>query len=194
MNHEPEIHQRTSIRLKDYDYSQPGAYFITLVTIGRDNLFGQINEGEMKSNRYGEIVQKTWSNLSHHYSHISLDGFVIMPNHVHGIIVINDDNSKGESLKNVVASGIDSQNPSNLRDEQKTRPRLPAGHGLSEIVRWFKSFSARSINNLRGQTGQPVWQRNYYEHIIRNQGEWDTIRAYIADNPRRWMEDHEYRP
>ena len=168
MKFDPEKHpfgpaqgkHRRSIRLPGYDYSQAGAYYVTIVAQGRECLFGEIVNAEMKLSRYGQIVQYAWFDLPRHYPHVELDAFCIMPNHGHGIIVLHD---------NV----------------------LMVRHPLSEIVRALKSFSARRINALRKTPGIPVWQRNYYEHIIRNEQDYQTKRNYILSNPENWEKDNE---
>lgn len=158
MKFDPNIHHRRSIRLRGYDYSQAGAYFVTMVTHRREYLFGDVVDGEMRLNRFGQIAQRAWFDLPKHYPHVELGAFCIMPNHVHAVIVLID-------------------------DTVETR------HPLSEIVRAFKSFSARRINKLRQMQGIPVWQRDYYEHIIRNAKEHDRIDSYITSNPANWMRD-----
>ena len=172
INSPRDHHQRRSIRLPGYDYAQPGAYFVTLCTHDREALFGEVMADAMRLNPYGEIVSMVWQDLPRHYPRVELDAFVIMPNHVHGIIVLNDDDGVGAGLR--------------------PAPTLTKRHPLSEIVRAFKSFSARRINALRATPGVPVWQRNYYEHIIRNELEWDAIRKYIDLNPDRWALDHDH--
>ena len=172
MRYDLERHHRRSIRLKGYDYSQPGAYFVTICTQDRVCLFGDVIGGEMQVNALGEIVQAVWDGLSEHYPFVVLDAFVVMPNHVHGVIIITEP---------MVGAGL------------KPAPTKPVcqHHGLSEIVRAFKTFSARRINGLRGTSGVPIWQRNYYEHIIRTEDALQRIREYIATNPLRWHLDRE---
>ena len=144
--------QRRSLRLPGYDYSQKGAYFLTICVKGRASLFGDIVNGKMDLNENGNLVIKTWSMLPVHYVHVGLDAFVVMPNHVHGILLIV------EAGVQPVGAGL------------KPAPTKP----LSEVVRAFKTFSSRSINLGRGAPGQPVWQRGYYEHVIRNE-EWSGL-------------------
>ncbi len=181
----PLSHHRRSIRLKGYDYSQPGAYFVTLVTQRRVNWFGKIEEGVIDSSQFGDIVYRAWMDLPRHYPNITLDWFVLMPNHLHAILFLNDDAGRGGSFMDSIVSKVTvMQSTSDLLLEAETRPYSNSRrHGLPEIVRALKSFSARRINNLRGTTGQAVWQRNYFEHIIRNKRELNSIRTYIADNP-----------
>ncbi len=156
MKYNPDIHHRRSIRLPGYDYSQPGAYFVTICIWQRQCLLGDIEEGNIILSDYGKVVDFNWFNLIKVYPHIELDSFAIMPNHVHGIIIIkNQDKS----------------------------------HGLSEIVRGFKTFSSRRINKLRGVSGIHLWQRCYYEHIIRNETTFAKIQEYIINNPYSWEND-----
>ena len=173
MNYDPHKHKRRSIRLKGYDYSQPGAYFITICTYQRECLLGEIHRGEMLINELGQFVIRVWKDLPGHYPHVILDAFCVMPNHIHGIIIFSDTCGRGEY----------EIRPSNNLPPHKKR------HGLPEIVRALKSFSARLINQRRDTQGVPVWQRNYYEHIVRNELELNTIRQYVNDNPLKWGMD-----
>ncbi len=154
---------RRSIRLRGFDYAQQGAYFVTICTHQRACLFGEIADDEMRFNTTGSVAHGVWMGLPTHYPHVELDAFVVMPNHVHGIVVLG--------------SGI-----------QPTPVKLES---LSEIIRGFKTFSARQINRSRSRPGNRVWQRNYYDHVIRDEVGLDRIRQYIVDNPARWAEDPE---
>lgn len=156
MSYDPEKHDRGSIRLPRYDYTQPGAYFVTICVAGRRCIFGEIVDGVMRPNKNGLIVAGQWAGLPRHYPNALLDEFVLMPNHVHGIICLSDSlhSSVGAGFKPALAS-----------------PNSNQRHGLPEIIRGFKTFSSRGINQLRGTIGAPVWQRNYYEHVVR--GEYD---------------------
>lgn len=166
--YDPDLHHRRSIRLVGHDYSKVGSYFLTICTHDRECLFGDVLDGEMRANALGVKVQECWEDLPHHYESVVLDAFMIMPNHVHGIVI----------LVEFVGAGLNSS------------PKLPARpQPLSEITRAFKTFSSRRINELRHSPGMPVWQRNYYEHVIRNQAEMDRIREYIIHNPGHWEED-----
>ncbi len=169
MKFDPKIHHRHSIRLQGYDYTQSGAYFVTIIAWQRECLFGEIVDGEMQLNQFGKIVERAWFDLPKHYPHVELGTFCIMPNHVHAVILLID---------GIVRAGL------------KPAPTM-ARHPLSEIVRAFKSFSARRINELRKTQGIPVWQRNYYEHIIRNDEEHNRIYLYIEANVDNWVNDDE---
>jgi REP element-mobilizing transposase RayT len=169
MNHDLNKHHRRSICLKGYDYTQQGAYFVTICTQDRACPFGEVVDGQMRLNDAGQLVEWTWQDLPNHVSNTKV-AFVVMPNHVHGIIVT------------VVGAGSE---PAPTKPAPTERYRLP------EMVRQFKTFSARHINAYRGTPGVPVWQWNYYEHIIRNQESLNRIRQYILDNPQCWSSDRE---
>ena len=193
MTYNPEIHHRRSIRLKEYDYSRTGAYFLTVCAWKKENIFGEIKNSEMLLNKYGEIVMKCWDDLPSHYHQAQLDEFVIMPNHVHGVIVI-DRTTNNDVTRHSVGAGlkpdrIDADNKDKNRAGLKPAPTRQ--HGLPEIVRAFKTFSSRRINETRNNPGVPLWQRNYYEHIIRDEQELHAIREYIRYNPLKWDEDEE---
>jgi REP element-mobilizing transposase RayT len=162
---ERKTFHRRSLRLPGYDDSQPGAYFVTVVTHGRACLFGEVVDGEMILNAAGKVVEAAWRDLPVHYLCVELGAFCILPNPIHAIIILVD---MGTKIIPVAA---------------KNDP-------LSEIVRAFKSFSARRINQI-GNTrpDQPVWQRNDYEHILRNDDDYRLIHLYIQANPARWPED-----
>jgi len=168
MKYNPQIHHRRSIRLQDYDYSSEGAYFVTMCTKNRECLFGEIVNGEMVLSEYGKIVEQCWFNLPNHYDNIELDAYVIMPDHFHGIIFITD------SVKNVESQ------PELSRQQQRRKMLLP------KIVGRFKMNSAKQINQMRNTPGISVWQRNYYEHIIRDEKSLENIRNYIVQNPSKW--------
>ncbi len=186
---------RRSIRLKGYDYSQPGAYFVTIVARGRECVFGDVVDDHAVLTDAGRIVQACWDDLPNHYAHVRLDAFVVMPNHIHGIILLIAHNV-GAGLDTVSAkrgcSGMESI-PLDHRSVKKPAPTHGRSkrHALSEIVRGFKTFSARRINRLRRTPGTAVWQRNYYEHIVRGEDDLRRIRQYIADNAQRWPLDAE---
>jgi len=170
---DPQKHHRRSIRLKGYDYTAAGGYFVTIVTYQRECLFGGIVNKKMVSNEIGQIVEHAWFDLPNHYPNVELGTFCIMPNHIHGIIILNDLS---------VGAG--------LRPAPTTNPTVKS-HGLPEIVRAFKSFSARRVNEHLDSPGIPLWQRNYYEHIIRDDDDHNRIHLYIESNPSMWEEDEE---
>ena len=122
----------------------------------------------------GRIVDECWTDLPNHYLNLKLDEFIVMPNHVHGIIIITDETF------GIVGAGFKPA-PTPMNSTKR--------YGLPEIVRGFKTFSSRKINSARGTSGIPVWQRNYYEHVIRDERELENTRQYIVDNPAKWQED-----
>ncbi|WP_222842613.1 transposase [Thermoflavifilum thermophilum] len=171
--------------MRGYDYSSAGAYFITICTHNRECLFGDIVDGEMRLNEWGRIVEWTWYDLPNHVANITLDIFVVMPNHFHGIIIITD---------TVVGAGSVGAGSVRAGSEPAPTPAntIQKRYGLPEIIRQFKTFSARRINEHRQTPGQPVWQRNYYEHIIRDDDDLNRIREYIINNPLKWESDEHY--
>jgi putative transposase len=211
MNHNPTLQYRRSIRYKGYDYTQPGAYFITLVTSDHQALFGEIACGEMQLSKLGNLIRSVWLRLPRFFS-IQHDEWVIMPNHFHGIVLILDqDGGRGEAS----ASKISCRALSPLADASPSqRPIGTKGGSLGAIIQNFKSVSTRKINQWLREEDQgeafagkgsgiarlpmsnasplQVWQRNYYDRVIQNEKELDRIRQYIIDNPRKWAEDEEY--
>jgi putative transposase len=176
-------HQRHSIRLAEYDYTLPGAYFVTIVTHQREYIFGKIHETQVHLTPIGETALACWLGIPVHFHNVSLDEFVIMPNHIHGIIIINDVSSVGTRH----ASSL--QKPS-----QHDKPHGPKPNSLGAIIGNFKSAVSKRINEQRTAPGAPVWQRNYYEHIIRDEKDLNSIRKYILENPMQWVEGDEYIP
>jgi len=158
-------------RWRGYDYSMPGQYYITICTQKRFCYFGEVIEGKMILNEFGKIANECWFDLLNHYKGRELDEFQIMPNHIHGIIkIIND-----QYFKTAVSVG------------NGLKP-FPTIHGLSEIVRGFKTFSSQKINKLQDQI-YFHWQKSFYDRVIRNEKELNNIRYYIQQNPSRWQED-----
>lgn len=166
---------RRSIRLSDIDYSKPGAYFLTICTQRREFLFGEISNGRMHVDTYGDIIYECWAELPKHYANIQLDSFVVMPNHIHGIVVIIDD----------ISVGAIHESPLPRNKIERRRMLIP------KIVGRFKTNSAKRINQLRKTPEVRVWQRNYFEHIVRNEKALRRIREYIITNPDRWQYDKE---
>ena len=178
MKFDPPKHHRRSIRLPGYDYSQPGAYFITIVTRGRECLFGEIKDGEMQLIQAGQIVWDVWNSLPARYPQIGLGTAQIMPNHFHGIIII-----PVRAIHELPLQGLPLQG-SPL--QERRRMTIPL------VVGYFKMNTAKRINKILDAEGIPVWQRNYYEHIIRNDAEYNRIHVYIESNPANWVTDDEH--
>ena len=201
---DPELHHRRSIRLKEYNYSRPGFYFFTLCTKYREPLFGEIENNTVILSPYGKIVEATWFDLPNHNPNIILDAFVIMPDHFHGIIQIKKpdrtENYSGFQVQglndpdNLVGTGSEpaptkdslSEPAPTLDSASKTAPfREPKRQPLSEIIRQLKTFSARRINEILNTPGISVWQRDYYESIVRDPVILEKTRRYILTNPLR---------
>ena len=186
MPYASQSHHRRSIRLKEYDYTQPGAYFVTMVTWQREELFGQVVDGEMRLNDFGRIAREEWLKTEALRPNVILhdDEFVVMPNHVHGIIWIVEDVGVGARRRRA---------PTNAAPPPETVERFgkPVSASIPTILRAYKSAVTYRINALRDTPGAPLWQRNYYEHIVRDDKEfWATVN-YIRDNPPNWQEDQE---
>ena len=182
MGFNPNMHHRRSIRLREYNYSQNGYYFVTICTNNFVKYLGQIKNGEMILNNIGEIVKQCWDDLPNHYGNCKLDEFIVMPNHVHGIIVIdNVIDHVGAGFVGASFVGASFKPAPTTNDHLKW-------HGLFEIVRAFKTFSARKIN-VAQNLFRFQWQRNYYEHVIRNENELYIKRRYIINNPMKWKFD-----
>jgi len=171
-------YRNESLRLKNYDYSQPGEYFITICTKNRKCLFGEIENGEMVLNNAGKIAEQCWIDIPFHFPNVSLDAFVIMPNHVHGIIIINK--------KSVIVGTNDN---SSLRLPVNNKFRSPS-KTVGSIVRGFKIGVTKWFR--QNTNVYDVWQSNYYEHIIRGNKELNRIRKYIINNPLNWVNDNNY--
>ncbi len=184
-----DINHRHSLRLRGYDYAQAGAYFVTICTHNRHLLFGEIIKDRMRLNGWGMLVKDEWARIQQLRQNVELDAFVIMPNHVHGIIcIMTEDVAPASSTPDVGA-----RRAVPLRLVRIERFGKPVSGSLPTIVRAFKSASTRMINLQRGTPGNAVWQRNFHEHIVRNDRELEEIREYIVNNPGQWAED-EFNP
>jgi len=186
----PKIHHRRSIRLKGYDYSQAGEYFVTIVTWQRECMFGDVVNGNVALNEFGRIVEKWWNQIPAHFPSVDTLTFVIMPNHIHGIIIINDDGRGAVS-----APENETQNQGEMTSP--LRVRKPT---LGQVVAYFKYQSTKDMNAMDNTgTITKFWQRNYYacperrrrKHIIRDEREMDRIHRYIEANPSQWADDDE---
>ncbi|SHJ86689.1 REP element-mobilizing transposase RayT [Geosporobacter subterraneus DSM 17957] len=176
---ENKLPRRKNLRLKNYDYSQPGYYFVTICTENRRNLLCNIvgNDAPVVPSEIGNEIIQCWENISLLYENVKTDGFCIMPNHIHGIIVIEDTKPQPLSEKTY---GFQSA-------ERRGRRSLP------DIIKDFKSVTARQYNKLvEIEFRNTLWQKSYYEHIIRNELELQEIREYIVNNPVKWVEDEYY--
>lgn len=167
--------RRKQLRVKGYDYSQNGYYFVTICTQNKGSVFGRIRDNKMHTNNIGEIAHNCWNEIPLHYPFVQIDEFVVMPNHVHGVIVIAN--------KTIV--GANDHSPLQRNNVIKGTSRT-----LGAIIRGFKIGVVMAIKNFGYD--KPIWQRNYFEHIIRSDEEFQEVRRYIADNPKNWKKDKLY--
>jgi REP-associated tyrosine transposase len=185
-------HHRHSIRLPNYDYSQPGAYFVTIVAWHREYLFGEVVNGEMRLNDVGKIVQWEWLELPKRLCFIELGAFIVMPNHFHGILIFHENAGatrqgltkarSGEAPgPRVNAEGIDGS----------PLPRGPQPASLAVIMAQFKSRVTKRLWKIPSLKGTQIWQRNYYEHIIRSERDLQNKTGYVEANPMLWEKDEE---
>ena len=161
------MHHRRSIRLSGYDYSRAGAYFVTICVRDRAPVLGTVVDDRVDHTDCGRAVVDCWRWLAERYSQVQLDEWIVMPNHLHGIVVITEADPG--------SSGI---------GPARRKP-------LGQLIGAFKTVSTERVNLLRGRAGALLWQRDFYEHIMRNEAELKRIRQYIADNPRQWAMDRE---
>ena len=188
MKYNPDIQKRRSIRLRGYDYSSPGVYFITICTFQKECFLGKIKIGQIELNDFGEIVEREWEKSFQIRKEIRYDSYVIMPNHLHGIIIIVG--ARGSTPNNIDLQNKKADIPNNtglVNIKNRVNCHLPLQmkpKSLSSFVAGFKSNVSRKI-------GFSIWQRNYYEHIIRDEKELNKYRQYIKNNPSKWDEDEE---
>jgi REP element-mobilizing transposase RayT len=215
------IQRRKSVRLSGYDYTQPGAYFVTLCTRNREHLFGEIIDGKMHWNDFGCIAHETWEWLTRQYPYVELDEWIVMPNHIHGMITIHSNCGRGRSRPASTVGNHLIDPPAPTVGNHLIDPPAPTVGNhlidppaptfgnhlidppavtiddskkrkpLGDLIGAFKTVSAKRINLLRKTPGVQIWQCNYYEHIIRSEAAWNRIRVYIVNNPLRWDRDKE---
>jgi REP element-mobilizing transposase RayT len=198
MKFDPQKHHRRSIRLRGYDYTQPGAYFITIVTYQRQHLFGEVVSGEMQLNEMGQIAHDEWLKTAQLRSYVKMyeDEFIVMPNHVHGIIWI--ESGEGGDIPAFAGArrrrAPECRVPTDRRaptDDHTERFGKPVSHSIPTIVRAYKSAVTYAINAVQHQRGATLWQRNYYERVIGNEPAYENIYRYILSNPLHWEENNE---
>lgn len=164
--------RRKRLRLADYDYSSYGAYFVTVVVHDRSNIFGDVRDDSMYRSAAGDAVLAAWSAVPERFATVELDSFAVMPNHIHGIMWLLDDVGKS---------------PGTSKDTESAKQHRPS---LPMVMRAFKSTAAIAANRILNRSGA-VWQRSYFEKVIRTQKQLDTLRRYIDENPLRWALDEE---
>ncbi|MEP1307584.1 MAG: transposase [Balneola sp.] len=176
---------RQSMRLQGYDYSRPGFYFITICVQNMKHIFGDVIDGKMHLNELGKIARDYWNTIDNRYPNTRVDAFIIMPNHVHGIIeIINPNPMVGAIHESPLPLGND------IEIIHKNRRKMLT----PKIVGWYKMNTAKQINQTRQTPGTKIWQRNYYDHIIRNEKSLYRIREYIKQNPENWNKDRFWGP
>jgi putative transposase len=164
-------HHRRSIRLRDYDYSQAGYYYVTICTQDRVCRFGRVRGEHVYLNRMRLVVKRWWAWFPRQYPYVILDSGVIMPNHLHEIVVIANEN--------VCRGGL----------RTAPTPVLPSRKALGRLIGAFKTVSTKEINKIMRIPGRRIWQRSFYEHVIRNEAELNSRREYIMNNPLKWELD-----
>ncbi|MFA4930926.1 MAG: transposase [Patescibacteria group bacterium] len=219
MKYNPQIHHRQSIRLSGYDYSGDNYYFVTVCTYRRECILGEIVDGKMILNDCGKIANKEWQQTGKIRRNIIIDEYIIMPNHMHGILLIENNYCRGTLLRALPAQYIQNTNHENMNPNQPqgtqhpnmppqgtqhpnmppqgTQQRAPTNekfgkptsNTIPSIIRGYKSAVSTKINTLRNTPGIKIWQRNYYEHIIRDDYALNNIRNYIQNNPKIWHRD-----
>ncbi|HEY3132705.1 MAG TPA: transposase [Acidobacteriota bacterium] len=172
INNSLDFPQRKSIRLKGYDYTREGSYYVTLCTQNKKCIFGKVVEGQMELNDLGKIVAGSWKWLARRYSYVELDEWIVMPNHFHGILVI-------------VGTGDLRTVPTDSNPVQKSGKIKPLGR----LIGAFKTVSSTRISQLSSLSASEVWQRDFYDHIIRDRADLLRIRQYIRENPMCWTDD-----
>ena len=205
MTHDLNKRRRRSIRLKGYDYASPGAYFVTICVHDRECVLGQVVDDEMELSEWGQVAAESWDWLGEQYSYVMVDAWVVMPNHTHAIIVIQDDDSGDGG--GVGGAGVGGARTGGSRTAptsvdggivggartggSRTAPTGTAVRRkpLGRLVGAFKTVSTKRINLLRDTPGARFWQRNYWEHIVRDQTSYQRIYRYVQHNPASWKDD-----
>src|SRR5712692_2892255 len=203
LNYDPEIHHRRSIRLRGYDYSHAAPYFVTICVQDHICLFGDVVDGEMVLNNAGLMIQRWWNELEKKFPGVGLDTFRVMPNHLHGILVIMGTGMDMVAMFGIGLDGLDIESADANEGIVPSRDGTMGGHigpplqpCLGDIIQWFKTMTTNEYIREVRETGWPrfkgkLWQRDYFDHIVRNAESLDRIREYIRDNPLRWSLDRE---
>jgi len=183
---------RRSIRLRGYNYSLPGAYFVTVCAYRKQMLFGEIISGQMRMSHVGRVVETRWLSLPDHFDYVTLDEFVIMPNHFHAIaMVLGDDIDRTIDGSDRYVDDVVGARHASPGDDACVVPTGPRPRSLAALIGSFKSAVTKQVHEAGYGLGSPVWQRNYYEHIVRDEASLNRIREYISANPVRWEFDRE---
>jgi putative transposase len=189
---DPQKHHRHSIRLPNYDYSQPGAYYVTIVAWHRECLFGEVVNREMRLNKVGQIVHWEWEELPKRLRYVEIGAFVVMPNHFHGILIFHETaGATRQRITNALSSKVPLPNMIVDGKDGSPLPRGPQPGSLGTLMAQFKSRVTKRLWKIPSLNRKPIWQRNYYEHIIRNEQDLRNKTDYIEANPILWNEDDE---
>jgi REP element-mobilizing transposase RayT len=203
VTYDPEIHHRRSTRAPAHDYAQAGAYFVTICTHNRACILGAIEDSAFVPNDLGDIVVGCWQAIPVHFPSVLLDEFVVMPNHMHGVLFIggNPESTEVDSRPSQVGARATHASlvqdpgrpsgPGTNSENEVRRVRGPAARSLGAIVGSFKAASSKRINEAHRTAGATIWHRGYHDRIVRNDHELDRIRRYIYDNPAAWPHDEE---
>ncbi|HEX3723949.1 MAG TPA: transposase [Nitrolancea sp.] len=211
MTYDPERHHRRTIRLREYDYAQDSAYFVTICLQDRSNILGDVVDGVMRANNAGQVVNTVWTELPVFYPGVDIDEFILMPNHIHGIVLLvgaatggrpglpatqgieeNDDEQLGISETESITNNVRTLEPGRPRGAAPTE----VGLSLGDVVHRFKTMTTKRYADGVRQSGWTpfpgrLWQRDYYEHVIRDEASLNRIRRYIEENPVMWADDAE---
>jgi putative transposase len=189
--HDSERYHRRSVRLKGYDYASPGAYLVTICAAERKCLFGQVVTDAMRPNAWGDVVAACWNQIPAHFPNVRLDAFVLMPNHLHGILII-ENATDGRGTTSPRARDYASRAPTiDPVDSTGQRFGVLTAQSLPTVIRSFKAAVTQRVRALASKPDLQIWQRNYHEHVIRNEESLNEIRRYIQQNPLRWSLDRE---
>ena len=205
MPYNPLLHNRHSIRLQGYDYSSEGVYFLTICAYQHQQLFGKIESGIMFTNQFGQIVRDEWEKSGIIRAEIKLGEYVIMPNHMHAIVFIVDDTRRGvrpnapttnapTTNTNIMNVNMANANTTYGKPNTENKPPGLQSKSIGSLMSGFKSTVTKQINLIRNSPGEPIWQRNYWDHIIRNDESFDKIEDYIINNPMNWQHDQLFAP
>ncbi len=185
MNNDLDAHHRRSIRLKSFDYTTVGAYYVTICTCRRECLFGDVIDGQMVLSGMGQIAQRCWEAVPEHFLQAALDNFIVMPNHMHGIILLTEPRTPQDDVGAQHAVPLPT-----VPRQRHFGEAIPSS--ISTLVRSYKSAVTKHINELRANHNAAIWQRNYYEHIIRDERDLTRVREYISHNAMKWEEDENH--
>lgn len=179
----------SSARLQSWDYGSTGAYFITICTDDREYFFGEIMNDEMQLNAAGKLAEKYWLEIPDHFRFIQLANFVVMPNHVHGILIIDKtNNNDGDPVETRLIASLPTDNPTptEINGGFAGTKNPMFHHNISRIIRWYKGRCSFEMRKIHADFG---WQTRFHDHIIRDAQSFENIQTYIENNPLKWVKD-----